>query len=156
MLSQIHQDAIDTLADLRVRLKETEDGYNTFQKERIPPESVATLDSALLTEASDLITKAGNDFAKSYGVIEELVNIYEGVIELFDIELIDGRIVSDIFVELEDTFHSADNLIYEYQKYDDSMVEISNTVTDIYDKLSADFDSQMGRTGSGAWTSVSY
>jgi len=135
MISSIQQSSQDTLGQLRNSLKDQEDGYNELQRTRLDEETLNQLNSEKLNQASELVTEGSNEYSKIYSLTEETVVIYENLLELFDFELVDGRTVSDIFIELEEAFDKVENLSSQFDTSDKYLARIAEDVTKIYGEL---------------------
>ena len=134
MSSNMLKDSQDALNALRGKLKNLEEAYDQFEEVRFDS-MLVDLESDKLRKASDLITEASNELSKSHSLIEEMVGIYEDAVGLFNTELIDGRVVDDIFIELEESFDKANNLAVENEECDEKIEAVADTVTKIYDSL---------------------
>ena len=135
MNSNFGQDIESILKGLQEQLEAYEKGYDEFEKERINPADLGTEIPESLLKATDLVTEYSNEYTKVYGLIEEMISVYEGIVGMFNTELIDGRIVDDVLADFEDSLGKVDTFIGEFQRGEDKMVELSETITGIYDNL---------------------
>jgi len=133
MESDIQNSFINALSEIQEQLENLETEYSRLGGEEFNLDP-SNFNEGTKAELKALLSEASRDYTRMYNTLEESKHLYESSLDLLNTELIDGRIVSDIFEELESNCQTADSLVSEYITGSEKLIDTSTKMSEVVER----------------------